>query len=46
MAAEPTTLRENPILAEPATPTACRRDYEAGAEVRATVDRQQQRTKR
>ncbi|WP_329616444.1 hypothetical protein OG244_28360 [Streptomyces brevispora] len=46
MAEEPTTPRENPIVAEPATPDACRRDYENGADVRATVARQQARAQR
>lgn len=41
-----TKPRENRVLSEPATPTTCRRDYDQGADVRATVDRQQKRTKR
>ncbi|MFF1499730.1 hypothetical protein ACFVZR_07600 [Streptomyces sp. NPDC058316] len=45
-AAEPTAPRENRILSEPATPTTCRRDYEAGVDVRATVARQQARAQR
>ncbi|MFE6225462.1 hypothetical protein [Streptomyces sp. NPDC057854] len=35
------TPRPNPILAEPATPAACARDYEAAAAIRATIDKQQ-----
>ncbi|MFG3136089.1 hypothetical protein ACGFZA_07685 [Streptomyces sp. NPDC048211] len=46
MAAEPTTPRENPIVAEPATPAACRRDYENGADVRAAAARQLARARR
>lgn len=38
--------RPNPIVDEPATPTTCQQDYEAGADVRAAVARQEQRTKR
>lgn len=41
-----TAPRENRIVAEPATPTTCRSDYESGADVRATADRQQARTRR
>ncbi|MEW1630804.1 hypothetical protein AB0387_26020 [Streptomyces sp. NPDC089173] len=37
--------RENTIIAEPATPDACRRDYEAGADVRAQMARQLSRRK-
>jgi hypothetical protein len=40
------TPRENRIVAEPATPTACRSDYENAADVRATAARQQARTRR
>ncbi|WP_385618589.1 hypothetical protein PXH67_06370 [Streptomyces sp. P8-A8] len=40
------TPRENRIAAEPATPTTCRRDYEAGADVRATAAQQQARAQR
>ncbi|MFB6776526.1 hypothetical protein ACFCX0_03635 [Streptomyces sp. NPDC056352] len=40
------TPRENRVVAEPATPTTCRRDYENAADVRATVARQQARTRR
>lgn len=32
------TPRKNPILAEPATPDACARDYEAAADVRERLD--------
>ncbi|MER8233497.1 hypothetical protein [Streptomyces sp. NPDC094049] len=32
--------RPNPLFAEPATPKACAADYEAGARVRATLDKQ------
>ncbi|MGY4902544.1 hypothetical protein [Streptomyces sp. 900116325] len=39
------TPRENRIVAEPATPSTCRIDYENGADVRATFARQQ-RTRR
>lgn len=46
MVEQPTAPRENRILAEPATPTTCRRDYEAGADVRATAARQQARAQR
>jgi hypothetical protein len=46
MASYVRTPRENRIVAEPATPTACRRDYENGADVRATAARQQARTRR
>ncbi|WP_405718131.1 hypothetical protein [Streptomyces sp. NBC_00046] len=46
MASYVRTPRENRILAEPAPPTTCRRDYEAGADVRATADRQQARAQR
>lgn len=35
--------RENTIVSEPATPDACRRDYEAGADVRAQLARQEAR---
>lgn len=35
--------RENMIVAEPATPDACKRDYEAGADVRAQLARQEAR---
>ncbi|MFE9777752.1 hypothetical protein ACFYPA_06295 [Streptomyces sp. NPDC005775] len=45
MDAKPTTPRENPIVAEPATPEACRRDYENGVDVRAAAARQQARTR-
>lgn len=38
--------RENRIVAEPATPTTCRGDYENGADVRATAARQQARVRR
>lgn len=38
--------RESRVLTEPATTTTCRRDYEAGADVRTTAARQQKRTKR
>ncbi|WP_326739119.1 hypothetical protein [Streptomyces sp. NBC_01022] len=38
--------RESRVLAEPATPTTCRRDYEAGADVRAAATRQQARARR
>ena len=34
---------ENRILAEPATQAACRRDYAAGADVRAAAAKQQAR---
>jgi hypothetical protein len=34
------TPRENTILAEPATVEACRRDYEAAADVRALLAKQ------
>jgi hypothetical protein len=34
------TPRENSILAEPATVEACRRDYDAGADVRALLAKQ------
>lgn len=37
--------RENTIVAEPATPDACRRDYQAGADVRAQMARQEARRK-
>lgn len=37
--------RENTIVAEPATPDACKRDYEAGADVRAAMARQEARRK-
>ncbi|MEU0160183.1 hypothetical protein ABZ154_15415 [Streptomyces sp. NPDC006261] len=37
--------RENTIVAEPATPDACRRDYEAAADVRAQMARQLSRRK-
>lgn len=33
--------RENQIIAEPATPEACREDFEAGAADRATSAKQQ-----
>jgi hypothetical protein len=36
------TPRPNQILAEPATPAACQRDYTAGADVRARMDQQDQ----
>lgn len=35
--------RENTIVSEPATPDACKRDYEAGADVRAQLARQEAR---
>ncbi|WP_282107677.1 hypothetical protein [Streptomyces sp. C3-3] len=35
--------RENTIVAEPATPDACKRDYQAGADVRAAMARQEAR---
>lgn len=34
------TPRPSQVLAEPATPAACTRDYEAAADVRQTMDRQ------
>lgn len=37
--------RENTIVAEPATPDACKRDYQAGADVRAQMARQLSRRK-
>lgn len=40
------TPRENRITAEPATPTTCQQDYEAGADVRAAAVRQQARARR
>jgi hypothetical protein len=40
------TPRENRIVAEPATPTACRSDYENAADVRATAAQQQARVRR
>ncbi|RAJ53756.1 hypothetical protein K388_05543 [Streptomyces sp. KhCrAH-43] len=45
MADDVTRPRPNPIIDEPATPAECRRDYDAGADVRAAVDRQQARTR-
>ncbi|WP_285440214.1 MULTISPECIES: hypothetical protein [unclassified Streptomyces] len=38
--------RENPIVSEPATPDACRRDYQAGADVRAALARQEARRRK
>ncbi|GGX02058.1 hypothetical protein [Streptomyces chryseus] len=38
--------RENRIIAEPATPDTCRRDYDAGAADRATSAKQQARAER
>ncbi|MFL3869218.1 hypothetical protein LT966_21705 [Streptomyces griseobrunneus] len=38
--------RENKVVAEPATPDACRRDYEAGAQVRAALARQEARRRK
>ena len=35
------TPRANTILAEPATPAACTRDYESAAAVRATISKQE-----
>lgn len=35
--------RENTIVAESATPDACKRDYQAGADVRAAMARQEAR---
>ncbi|MFJ3537033.1 hypothetical protein ACIPQA_16370 [Streptomyces sp. NPDC090109] len=37
--------RDNRILAEPATPAACARDYADAAKVRAEIDKQQKRTR-
>ncbi|HEX6518315.1 MAG TPA: hypothetical protein VF049_22330 [Nocardioidaceae bacterium] len=34
------TPRPNPIVDAPATPAACARDYEAAANIRATIDKQ------
>ncbi|WP_435285203.1 hypothetical protein [Streptomyces bacillaris] len=38
--------RENKVVSEPATPDSCRRDYEAGAQVRATLARQEARRRK
>ncbi|WP_327335893.1 hypothetical protein OG384_04465 [Streptomyces sp. NBC_01324] len=46
MADEVQRPRPNPIIDEPATPTNCQQDYDAGADVRAAVARQEQRAKR
>lgn len=35
--------RENTIVSEPATPDACKRDYQAGADVRAQMAQQEAR---
>ncbi|MFE3578734.1 hypothetical protein [Streptomyces vinaceus] len=34
------TPRENTVIAEPATVEACRRDYEAAADIRAVLGKQ------
>lgn len=38
--------RENKVASEPATPDACKRDYQAGADVRARMARQEARRRR
>ncbi|MFD3741067.1 hypothetical protein [Streptomyces sp. NPDC058629] len=38
--------RENTIVSEPATPDACRRDYQAGASTRAAMARQEARRRK
>lgn len=38
--------RENKVVSEPATPDACRRDYQAGASTRAAMARQETRRRR
>lgn len=38
--------RENTIVAEPATPDACKRDYQAGASTRAAMARQEARRRK
>ncbi|MFH9842083.1 hypothetical protein ACH4N4_30565 [Streptomyces microflavus] len=38
--------RENKVVAEPATPDACRRDYQAGASTRAAMARQEARRRK
>ncbi|MFI2354714.1 MULTISPECIES: hypothetical protein [unclassified Streptomyces] len=43
MSATAEQSRENTIVAEPATPDACRRDYQAAADVRAQMARQEAR---
>lgn len=35
--------RENKVVSEPATPDACKRDYQSGAGVRAQMARQEAR---
>lgn len=42
----PRAPRPNQILAEPATIDACRADYQAGADVRQTIARQDARARR
>ncbi|MFD8254948.1 hypothetical protein [Streptomyces werraensis] len=42
----PRTPRPNRIVAEPATPQACAADYQAGADVRQAIARQDARTRR
>ncbi|CAH9419545.1 hypothetical protein SGL43_06600 [Streptomyces globisporus] len=37
--------RENTIVSEPATADACKRDYQAGADARAQMARQEARRK-
>ncbi|WP_405944726.1 hypothetical protein [Streptomyces sp. NBC_00932] len=43
MTRKPSAPRENQIMAEPATPAACRSDYESGASTRAAAAKQQSR---
>lgn len=38
--------RENKVVSEPATPDACKRDYQAGASTRAAMARQAARRRR
>ncbi len=38
--------RENKVVSEPATPEACRRDYQAGAGARAAMARQEARRRK
>lgn len=38
--------RENKVVSEPATPEACRRDYQAGAGTRAAMARQEARRRK
>ncbi len=42
----PRAPRPNQILAEPATPQACAADYQAGADIRQTIARQDARARR